>query len=114
VSSFTDQMTVACSTKRSEIVDGQGEDPALEIPGLFCMPIMPVDAELASRAGLNTPLEIWQTFIEGNPDIVQGDILTIGSQDYDIRAVWDYGGWDGLADEDDDWKLLVLEEVKSS
>jgi hypothetical protein len=114
MSSFVDQMTVACSTKRAVITAGKRPPPTANLSGLYCAPLLPVDAELATRAGLSTPLSIWQTFLNGNPDIKAGDVLVISSNEYPIRAAWDYSAWDGLDDEDDDWMWLILEEVKSS
>ena len=105
---------VSCSTKRATISSGKRGAAVANLTGLKCTPLDPVDAELATRAGLSTPLEVWQTFIQGGNDIVAGDILTVASSDYPIRAVWDYSAWDGLDTEDAVWDWLILEEVKSS
>lgn len=114
MSSFNHLATVPCSTKRADITAGKRGDPIAELSGLCCTPLDPVDGEIAARAGLETPVEVWQTFISGNHDIVSGDFLTVSNVDYPIRAVWDYQAWDGLSDEDETWKWLILEEIKSS
>ena len=106
--------TVDCSTKRADIVAGKRGAATEELTGLKCTPLDPVDAELSARAGLSTPIEVWQTFIEDDNDIQNGDILVVGNDEYTIRAVWDYSAWDGLDNEDAVWDWLILEEVKSS
>lgn len=113
VDSFSSVAVVSCSTKRSSISGGQGYSPTPELTGLYCTPLDPVDAELSTRAGLQSPLNIWQTFIEGDNDIVKGDVLTVASVDYDIRAVWDYSAWDGLPQDETVWKWLILEKEVS-
>lgn len=110
---FDDEATIPCITKRSVIVGGQGSAPTENLIGLYCTPLDPVDGEVSSRAGLQSPLGIWQTFIEGGNDIINGDVLTVSEVDYDIKAVWDYSAWDGLATESDVWKWLILEKERS-
>lgn len=114
LSSFSRLAAIPCATKRANIVAGKRGVPTANLTGLFCTPLDPVDSELASRAGLSTPLEVWQTFIEGDNDIAGGDELTVAGADYDIRAVWDYSGWGGLPQDEPLWKWVILEEVKSS
>ena len=112
--SLTDLATVSCSTKRASISAGKRGAPTANLTGLLCTPLDPVDAEIAARAGLATPVEVWQTFIEGDNDIKNGDLLTVASTDYPIRAAWDYTAWNGLDTEETMWKWLILEEIKSS
>jgi len=114
IDSFSSLAIIPCATKRADIVAGKRGGRTAELSGLFCTPLDPVDSELATRAGLSTPLEVWQTFIEGDNDIVPGDALTVASVDYDIRAVWDYSSWNGLPQDEPLWKWIILEEVKSS
>jgi hypothetical protein len=113
VNSFDTLSIVACSTKRASIAAGKRAAPSANLLGLFCTPLDPVDSELASRAGLSTPLEVWQTFIEGTPDIIAGDVLTVEGTDYPIRAVWDYSNWNGNRLDDASFKHLILEELKT-
>jgi hypothetical protein len=115
--SLADLATIACSTKRASISGGKRGTPAANLTGLYCTPLDPVDADLASRAGLNTPLEVLQTFIQGATDtaldIKNGDFLTVNSIDYPIRAAWDYSNWNGIESDSSHWKWLILEEIKS-
>lgn len=112
--SFSDWATVECSTKRATVTSGARGAPSLFLSNLKCQPLIPASAELLSRAALSTPLETWETLLEGDNDIKNGDILTINSKDYDIRAVWDYPLWEGLNNEESLWKQLLLEENKAS
>lgn len=114
MTTFTDTAVISCSTKRASITGGVRNAPATNLSGLKCTPLDPVDAELAQRAGLSTPIEVWQTFLQGDVDIQNGDILVVGSNEYPIRAVWNYANWDGLDTENDIWLWLILEEIKSS
>lgn len=106
--------TISCSTKRGSITSGKQGAAVANLTGLLCTPLDPVNAEIAERAGLATPIEVYQTFIEGDLDIKNGDLLTVASVDYPIRASWDYTVWNGLSTEETIWKWLVLEEIKSS
>lgn len=115
--SLADLATIACSTKRASISGGKRGTAVTNLAGLYCTPLDPVDADLASRAGLNTPLEVLQTFIQGTTDtaldIANGDLLTVAGVDYPIRASWDYSNWGGIDSDSSYWKWLILEEIKS-
>lgn len=56
--SFRHMATASASTKRTK----KG-DPAVNLTGLKCVPLMPVDHELRKRLALDTPHELKQTFI---------------------------------------------------
>ena len=59
-------LTVTASTKRSPAVSGGKRGaPATHLTGVRCMPLDPVDADLAQRLGLNTPHELMQTVADG-------------------------------------------------
>jgi len=64
--SFSHLATISCSTKRT-----QKGNPATNLTGLKCIPLMPVDPELRRRLGLETPHEIKQTFITDGAGFVQ-------------------------------------------
>ena len=101
---------VACSTKRAAWAAGKRSTPAANLTGLKCTPLDPVDADTAERAGLDSPIQVFQVFLDGGLDIVEGDWLTIDGTDYPIRAVWDWTYW-GL--DDTQFKHLILEGLKS-
>lgn len=61
---FARLATVTASTKRSPaVVGGKRGAPALNLTGLKCTPLDPVDAETRQRLGLDTPHELKQTFL---------------------------------------------------
>jgi len=108
--SFQKLATVTCGTKRSpSVASGKRGVPTTHLSGLKCLPLDPVDAEIRTRLELDTPHEVLQTMIEGGPDIKEGDVLVVGSSEYDIRSVADWN-WRPSAT---DTLLLVLEELKT-
>ncbi len=56
--SFRHMATTDASTKRTK-----KSEPATNLTGLKCIPLMPVDPELRKRLALETPHELKQTFI---------------------------------------------------
>lgn len=107
--SFQKLATVTCGTKRSpSISSGKRGVPTTNLSGLKCLPLDPLDPEIRIRVELNTPHEALQTMIEGGPDIQEGDVLTVGSSEYNIRSVADWT-WRPA---ESNTLLLVLEELK--
>ena len=106
---FTRMASVTASTKRppalSSGVRGAAE---ANLSSLSCFPLDPVDAELRGRLGIDTPHELLQTFVQGGLDIEEGDILTVSSVDYPIRAVEEWYWPNDSAD----YLRLVVEELK--
>ena len=102
--------TVTASTKRSPAISsGKVGAAVANLTSLRCTPLDPVDPELRQRLTLNTPHEILQCYTEGGLDIVEGDILTVSSTDYPIRAVGEwYWPIDGT-----DTTYLILEDLKT-
>lgn len=99
-------LTVEASTKRAPAISsGKRGTPTTNVSSLSCTPLDPVDAELRQRLALSTPHELLQTFT-GETDIREGDILTVDSTDYPIRACeeWDWRGATFLR--------LVVEDLK--
>ena len=104
--SFQRLATVTASTKRATLTNGLRGAPTTKLSNLKCFPLDPVDPDLKQRLALDTPHELLQTFLEGNPDIVEGDVLTVASEDYPIRSVGDWV-WGS-----DTYRHLVLENLK--
>lgn len=100
-------LTVTASTKRAPALSsGKRGAPVAYVTSLLCTPLDPVDPELRQRLALNTPHELLQTFVREEYDIVEGDVLVVGSDEYPIRscAEWD---WHGV-----EYRRLILEDLK--
>ena len=109
MSTFSLFATVTASTKRPPAVSsGRRGAAATSIASLKCLPLDPVNAEIAQRMVLKTPHEVLQTFVEDGLDIVEGDILVVGSTSYPIMAVED---WTWPMDSTD-YQRLILEDLK--
>ena len=90
-SSFQKLATVTASTKRQgPITDGLSGDMAENVAELKCLPLDPVDADIAVRSGLGEFGELLQTMCEGGLDIIEGDMLVVDSTEYLIQAVEDW------------------------
>lgn len=111
-SSFQRLATVTASTKRAQTTDRKRGAPITSIVELFCWPIDPAETEKARdmavrlRQELNSPFELLQTFVAGDLDIVEGDILVVAGKEYPIRSVSDWA-WRGST-----YLALLLEETK--
>ena len=105
-SSFTRLASVTASTKRAAVSSGKRAAPSENIASLSCTPLDPASEEIRQRFGLNTPHDLLQTFTEGGLDIVEGDVLVVGSTEYPIKAVspWTFGG--------SSYKHIIVEELK--
>jgi hypothetical protein len=102
--------TVSASTKRNPNPSGGNIGEATEnIEALSCFPLDPLTEEIQRRAGLDSPEELLQTFVQGGLDIREGDILVTGGTDYPIRACGDWHWGPDSAN----YMYLVLEEIKS-
>ena len=111
MSSFDLWQTVAASTKRPPTVaSGLRGAPATNITSLACFPLDPLDPELARRRGLETPTKYLQTMVDGSLDIIEGDILVVGSDEYPIKGLEKWTWFpDGVTA---DYRLLILEDLK--
>jgi hypothetical protein len=106
MTSFSKLATVTASTKRSGgIVNGLEVGFTTEIASLACLPLDPVSPEIAQVMDFAF-MEILETSVDGGLDIVEGDILVVGSAEYPIRAVEDWA-WKGS-----NFKRLYLEDRK--
>lgn len=100
-------LTVTASTKRAPAVSASKRGtPAAYLTSVRCTPLDPVDPELRQRLALNTPHELLQTFVEEGNDIVQGDILVVGSNEYPVRSCGEWV-WRGAT-----FLALVVEDLK--
>ncbi len=60
--------TVTAATKRSPaLTSGVRGAMTINLIGVRCTPLDPVDAERRSRLKLNTPNELLETFVDGDP-----------------------------------------------
>jgi len=108
--SFARLASVTASTKRPPTISsGKRGAPATNVASLKCTPLDPVDAELRQRLALDTPHELLQTFVDNGVDIVEGDLLVVGSTEYPIRSVGDWY-WSPLSA---DYVRLILEDLKN-
>ena len=106
---FTLLASVTASTKRPPAAaSGKIGAAATSISSLKCTPLDPVDAEMRQRLPqLAQYGELLQTFVQGGLDIREGDVLTVSSVDYPIRAVED---WHWRAD-NADYDRMILERL---
>lgn len=109
MASFAKLATVTASTKRQgAITDGLSGDMAENIASLKCLPLDPLNADVAARAGLGDYHELLRTMVEGGLDILEGDVLVVSGTEYAIKSVEEWY-WRPSAN---DTLLLVLKEAK--
>jgi hypothetical protein len=104
---FARVASLEASTKRAPgLVSGKRGQPATYLESIQVTPLDPVDAETRERLALNTPHELLQTFVDGDWDIAEGDVLVVAGAEYPVRsaAQWD---WRGSL-----YVHLVIEELK--
>ena len=74
-------MTTTCATKRTPAMSGNKRGvPAAYLSGVPCSNSFPVDAETQRRLNLNTPYQLWVTYVFGDYDIIEGDTLTVAGE----------------------------------
>jgi hypothetical protein len=95
------------STKRATMTAGRRGAAVGHLASIVISSLDPVSAELALRVAGKAPHELLQTFVEGSPDVREGDVLVTGGKEYPIRscAEWDWMG--------DKYLHLVLEDIKA-
>jgi len=96
VSSFQRLLTLTVSTKRAT-VDGTTHKkglPTTFLSGLKATPLDPAQTDVVLRMGLASPQQLLQTFVEGNYDIVHGDVLNVTSVDKGIATPYTIVGKD--------------------
>ncbi|HSW63422.1 MAG TPA: hypothetical protein VLH56_08940 [Dissulfurispiraceae bacterium] len=103
--SFARLATVIASTKRNPAPSsGRVTVAVISIATLKITPLMPVTPEVAQKYALKSPRDAYYAYTEGTPDILEGDILTVGSIDYRISAVGDWHTY----------REIIAEKVKVS
>jgi len=108
--SFARLASVTASTKRPPAISsGKRGAPAENVASLKCTPLDVVDQELRQRLALDTPHELLQCFVDNGVDIVEGDLLVVGSTEYPVRAVGDWY-WGPLSA---NYRHLILEDLKN-
>jgi hypothetical protein len=95
--SFRRLATATCSIKRLQpVVNGKRGEATPILIGLRCTPLDPVDPEIRETVTLTKPYQARQTFIEGDYEIFETDILVMDGVDYAVRASapmdWPLGG----------------------
>lgn len=76
------------STTRQVITNGQPGAWQGNLSGLTCTPVLPdANGELQKRFKIETPVELFQVYVSGVVDIVQGDRWTQGGTTYNVKAV---------------------------
>lgn len=102
--------SVSASTKRAVVTGQKRAAATTHLTGLSITPFSPVDPELQRTMALNTPYELLQTTINGAPDIVEGDVLVVGSKEYSIRSV---ANWPAVSSGHGEHLEVIVEEDKS-
>ena len=94
MTSFESVAHVDAGTKRAEFASGKRSKPTTNLTGLRVTEFFPISPEIQARLGTDAPQALLEAFIEGDYDIVRGDILAIGSVDYPIYALekWPFAG----------------------
>jgi hypothetical protein len=83
--SFARMATVTASTKRNPAqVAGKTGAASAYLAGLKILPLMPVSKEIEERYQLKSPRLSYVTYIQGAPDIVNGDVLRVATVDYKV------------------------------
>lgn len=110
--SFSRFATVTASTKRPPAVAGAKRgQPVTNLASVSVTPLMPADLrpEVAQELATRKPYELLMCGIDGDADVVEGDVLVIGSNEYDVRSVGDWP-WDTSGA--GAYKTLYVEEKK--
>jgi hypothetical protein len=80
--------TVTAATKRSPApVGGVKTAPVTHLATLAVLPLMPVSPEVVERYRLQSPRKTFVTGTPGNPDVLEGDVLSVGGADYAVKVV---------------------------
>lgn len=88
-------MRETCDIKRVPVpVAGKAQDAQAHIGDLRCTPLLPVTAEAAIRAGIESPAGRAAVYLDGDVDVRAGDVLVVSEKDYPIVSV---GKYDALA-----------------
>lgn len=92
-------LTATASTKRSPApAAGKVGIPVVCLAALAVAELRPVSAEIAEYYRLRSPREAFLTFTSGAPDVLEGDLLTVGGREYNVQAVGAYPTPDGYTE----------------
>ncbi|MCI0363684.1 MAG: hypothetical protein L0219_07355 [Phycisphaerales bacterium] len=96
-SSFARLATKTCSIKRLQpVIDKKRGEATPILVGLRCTPLDPLDGEIRETLTLTKPYKARMTFIEGDHQLVETDVLVMDGTEYAIRASepmdWPLGG----------------------
>lgn len=73
--------------------NGRREWPSVHLTSLKCTPPDPVDEEIRMEVELSKPFQALQTFLAGDLDIREKDVLVVDGVEYVVRAAglwrWD-------------------------
>jgi hypothetical protein len=99
---------IDCQVKRIPPIDANGkrEWAGIHLTGLKCTPLDPITEEIRMEVELSKPYQALQTFLAGEIDIREKDILTVDNVDYVVRAC---GKWRWSAS--DDTLRLIIEDA---
>lgn len=90
MSSFSRLATVTASTERRPISGVIESNAVAVVTSMQCLPLDPVSPETIRRTNMTTPINMLETYVEGDLDIHSGDVLVVGASRYDIRIVANY------------------------
>lgn len=85
---------VTASTLRPpSVANGKRGEPVAHLTKVCCSRLFPISSEDARRAGLDTPLRMYQTHVDSLIDILPGDVLVVDGKEYPVRwhEVWQMG-----------------------
>ena len=90
--SFSRMASQTASTKRHGTMNtttGKAGSPSTNLASISCTPLSPADSggELRNMLHIDTMMDLLETFVQGNLDIITGDILVIALKEYPIRHV---------------------------
>lgn len=91
--SLTHLTTVTASTKRPPAISGGKRGaPTAKLSSLSITPLDPLSMDTAQRMGIGSPVNYYECYAPGAPDVRAGDTLVVGSTEYPIRfvAAWEW------------------------
>jgi hypothetical protein len=81
-------MTTASTKRNPAAVNGKVTTAVTRLTGVvLAFDPIPVTPEEVEKYKLNTVRKNYGTGVMGNPDILEGDVMTVSGVDYIIRAV---------------------------
>ena len=98
---YTDTATfpLTASTKRNPAASGgKIAAPVAKLTSVAIATLRPVSAEIAEYYRLRSPREAFLTFAVGSPDILEGDLLTVGGVEYNVHVAQSWPTPDGYVE----------------